>query len=266
MGEAGSTAAKTVKCKGSAVTLADLHPSVASTHATRRVHGTSSTELRDATFAIRLTKDHSQRVGDTCFYASMLRTAKAWDYCCHTIALKELPLPADALPKQARFFTGGQVRRIIAVAVEPYRTMFAIAGMTGLRAGEVMGLQKGDLDFEQRVIHVRRSAWNGRVQTVKSKASRAAVAMPAALAALLREYLATWQANPEGFLFLNRNGRPYAQNKVVECGLWSALDRLNLPHAGMHALRYCHASLLIDVGANPRSHRNSCDTRMHESR
>ena len=130
--------------------------------------------------------------------------------------------------------------------------MFAIAGMTGLRAGEVMGLQKGDVDFEQRVIHVRRSAWYGRVQTVKSKASRAPVVMPEALATLLRDYLATWQANPEGFLFLNRNGRPYAQNKVVEYGLWPVLESLNLPRAGLHAFRHCHASLLIDVGANPK--------------
>ena len=55
--------------------------------------------------------------------ASMLRTAKAWGYCCHTIALKEWALPADAVRKQARFFTGVQVRKIIAVAAEPYRTI-----------------------------------------------------------------------------------------------------------------------------------------------
>jgi integrase len=184
--------------------------------------------------------------------ASILKTAKSWGYCCQTIALNELAIPPGRVGRQTRFFTGEQVRNIIAIAAEPYRTMFAIAGMTGLRAGEVMGLQKGDLDFEQRVIHVRRSAWYGRVQTVKSKASKAPVAMPEALAALLREYLATWQPKPEGFLFLNRNGRPYAQNKVVEYGLWPVLEKLNIPRAGMHAFRHCHASLLIDVGANPK--------------
>ncbi len=183
---------------------------------------------------------------------SMLRTAKSWGYCCHTIAMNELALPPEDLRRQARFFTGEQVRKIIAVAAEPYRTMFAVAAMTGLRAGEVMGLQNGDLDFDERVIHVRRSAWYGRVQTVKSKASRAPVAMPEALAKLLNEYLTTWQANPEGFLFMNRNGRPYAQNKVVEYGLWPVLEKLNIPRAGMHAFRHCHASLLIDVGANPK--------------
>ena len=30
------------------------------------------------------------------------------------------------------------------------------------------------------------------------------------------------------------------------------LDRLNIKRAGMHGFRHCHASLLIDVGANPK--------------
>jgi len=30
------------------------------------------------------------------------------------------------------------------------------------------------------------------------------------------------------------------------------LDTLNIPRAGFHAFRHCHASLLIDVGANPK--------------
>lgn len=132
-----------------------------------------------------------------------------------------------------------------------YRTMFAIAAMTGLRVGEVVGLQKADLDFDRRIIHVQRSARYSRVQTVKSKASRAPVAMAEALATLLKDYLATWKPNPEGFLFLNRNGRPHAANKVVDYGLWPVLDKLKIERAGMHAFRHCHASLLMDVGANP---------------
>ena len=94
------------------------------------------------------------------------------------------------------------------------------------------------------------SAWYGRVQTLKSRSSRADVAMPELLVAMITEYLTTWKANPEGFLFpLNRNGRTYAANKVVEYGLWPVLDKLKLPRGGMHAFRHAHASLLMDVGA-----------------
>jgi integrase len=86
-----------------------------------------------------------------------------------------LSLPAEELRKQARFYSADDVRKIIAVAPQPYRTMFAIAAMTGLRVGEVVALQKDDLDFAHRLIHVQRSAWYGRVQTLKSKSSRADV-------------------------------------------------------------------------------------------
>jgi integrase len=134
---------------------------------------------------------------------------------------------------------------------QPLPTIFAIAAMTGFRVGEVVGLQKEDLDFVRGVINVRRSACYGRVQTVKSKASAALVSLSDALATLLRAYLSDWKPNPEGFLFRNRNGRPFAANKVVEFGLWPVRDKLNLPRAGMHAFRRCHASLLMDVGANP---------------
>jgi len=180
---------------------------------------------------------------------SMIATAKKWGYCCQPIMMRELSLPTEELRKQTRFYSADEVRRMIAVAPQPYRTMFAIAAMTGLRVGEVVALQKDDLDFALRLIHVRRSAWYGRVQTLKSKSSRADVVMPEALLTLLGEYLATWEANPEGFLFLNRNKRPYAANKVVEYGLWPVLDRLKLPRGGMHAFRHAHASLLLDVGA-----------------
>jgi integrase len=63
-------------------------------------------------------------------------------------------------------------------------------------------------------------------------------------------------ANPDGFLFLNRNGRPYSANKVVEYGLWPVLDKLKIERAGMHAFRHCHASLLMEVGANPTVAKN----------
>jgi len=184
--------------------------------------------------------------------SSMMRTAKSWGYCTQAITTSELALPVEGIRKQPRFFNGEVARKIIAIATDPYRTMFAIAAMTGLRPGEVMGLQKGDLDFEQQVIHVRRSAWLSRVQTVKSKASAAPVAMPEALAALLKDYLATWQVNPEGFLFLNRKGRPYSQNYIVQKKLWPILDALSIPRCGLHAFRHCHASLLLHVGANPK--------------
>src|ERR1700722_10253160 len=47
--------------------------------------------------------------------SSILRTAKSWGYCCHTLNMGELRLPASAVRVEARFFTAEQVRRILAV-------------------------------------------------------------------------------------------------------------------------------------------------------
>lgn len=183
---------------------------------------------------------------------SMLKTAKAWGYCCNTVNLRDLALPAHDVSKPARFFTAEQARQILALAPDPYRTMFAIAAMGGLRAGEVVALQRDDLDFERGLIYVRRSAWYGRVQSVKTKSSRAAVAMPDALAHILQGYLASWKSNAGGFLFATRNGNPLSANNTVQRKLWPILDTLKIQRCGFHAFRHCHASLLIDVGANPK--------------
>src|SRR5690348_861157 len=140
-------------------------------------------------FVTRLSKNVSRKTVSNVLttLGSIKRTAKAWGYCCHTINLGDLTLPADEISKPVRFFTADEARQIIAAALQPYSSMFAIAGMAGLRAGEILALQREDLDFERGLIHVQRSAWYGRVQSVKTKTSRAPVAMPQVLAGILRD-------------------------------------------------------------------------------
>jgi integrase len=72
-----------------------------------------------------------------------------------------MSLPAEKLRKQARFYSAHDVPKVIAVAPQPDRTMFAIAAMTGLRVEEVLALHKEDPDFAHRLIRVQCSAWYG---------------------------------------------------------------------------------------------------------
>src|SRR5215813_5266685 len=80
------------------------------------------------------------------------------------ICLQSWALPASAERGSARFFTPDPVRAIITAASQS-KTFFALAAMTGMRAGELLGLQAGDLDVERRRIKVRRSAWYGKAQS-----------------------------------------------------------------------------------------------------
>jgi integrase len=184
--------------------------------------------------------------------ASILQTAKGWGYVCQMLDYKCLTIPTEEVQTEARFFTVEEVGKIIAAAREPYKTMFWLLAMTGMRAGEMLGLQWQDVDFEKGLLNIRRSAWYGRVQTTKTKKSEAIIPIPMLLAETLRTFREEWKSNPDGFLFVTRNRRPPSSNKVVEYGLWPVLDLLAIPRCGLHAFRHTHTSLLLDTGATPK--------------
>lgn len=182
--------------------------------------------------------------------SSMLATAKAWNYSAREVERRKLVLP-ERSSYVAAHFTRDQLESIFALAGEPWRTFFVLLTMTGMRAGEALGLQWGDVDFEHRCIHIRRSAWQGKVQSPKTKGSEASITLPPKLSEALREYRDHWKSNPEGFLFVTRNGRPPSSNKVVEYQLWPILDALSIPRCGLHAFRHTVASMIVDAGYSP---------------
>lgn len=184
--------------------------------------------------------------------SSMMTTARKWGYVAEPVKLGELALPAESVKCEARFFTPEQVRQIIHRAEEPFRTMFYILAMTGIRAGELLGLVIEDLDFQRRLIFIRRSVIRGQVQTVKSKASQKPLPLPDALAEILKRHLSTWQENPERWLFANNRSRPYSADKVVMSRLWPILETLDIPHCGLHAFRHFHSTMLLELGAAPQ--------------
>ena len=184
--------------------------------------------------------------------SSILSTARDWGYNCEHIDVRKLRLPPRGERYEAPHFTIDQLQHILAIAEEPWHTLFCILTMDGLRAGEVVGLQWKDIDLDRRLLHVRRSAWYGHVQTAKSKASETVLPMPQLLVTVLKKYQTQWKPNPQGFLFVTRNGRPPSSNKVVEYHLWAILDALEIPRCGLHAFRHSHTALLLDSGATPK--------------
>jgi integrase len=179
--------------------------------------------------------------------SSMLTTAKNWGYICEGVSLKRLALPERGVKREVRCFTANEVRRILEAAKEPWRTMFAIAALLGLRAGEVLGLRTEDIDLPARTLNITQTAWYGQIQTTKTKESENSLPIPDALCELLRPHL-----SKPGLLFVNKVGRPYTAEKVVQKRLWPILEALKIQRAGFHAFRHAHASLLLEGGASPK--------------
>jgi integrase len=82
--------------------------------------------------------------------SSMLATAKNWGYSSVEIALRKLVLPKRNVHVPAHF-TRSQVESILSLANEPWRTFFVVLALTGLRAGEALGLQWPDIDFHHKL-------------------------------------------------------------------------------------------------------------------
>jgi integrase len=182
--------------------------------------------------------------------SSILTTAKNWNYTCEGVHFDRLVFPERELRPERKGFSPAQAAQIIARAQGQFRVMLAIATMTGLRAGEILGLESSDFDFDNRVFQVRRSVWRGKLQTPKNANSVAVLPLPDALAVIVREHIKTIKP---GFLFLNNRGNLFIAENVVRQELVPILKQLRIPivarQTSFHAFRHLHASMLLAAGA-----------------
>jgi integrase len=122
--------------------------------------------------------------------SAILTTARDWGYSCAELDISKLRLPARGMKYEAPLFTVTQLQKILALAEEPWRTLYCIFTLDGLRAGEALGLKWDDIDLDRGLLHIRRSAWYGQLQTAKSESSETVLPIPEALASVLKNYRA----------------------------------------------------------------------------
>ena len=185
--------------------------------------------------------------------SSLAKTAKAWGYIPAVFDRSALSLPREGEKHEERFFTAEQVGQIIRASEEPYSTLWAVLSLTGCRSGEVFALRRSDLDFEKRVIRIRRTldAATRRMHSPKSRSSSADLPMPDMLKDRLLGFLANhWRANEADLLFCNKVGKPMVRKKVA-LKLQGTLKTLGIERAGLHAFRHMAASELIENGVAP---------------
>jgi integrase len=135
-----------------------------------------------------------------------------------------------------------------------YFPFFLCALRSGMRLGELMGLQWGDIDFRGGFIEVRRAFVMGEFTTPKNGKSRR-VDMSKQLAETLkavrteqkREALAKGRELPE-LVFVNGVGRVLEHANLRTRVFWPALAKAGLRRIRIHDLRHTFASLLIQNG------------------
>lgn len=185
--------------------------------------------------------------------SGLLKTAKAWGYIPAVFDRSALSLPREKEKQEERFFTAAEAKRIIYADEEPYSTLWAVFSLTGGRPGEVFALKRSDLDFENRLIRIRRTldAATRQMHAPKSRSSSADLPMPEMLAKRLQMFFVKdWRQNEADLLFCNKAGKPMVRNKVA-LKLQKTLKKLGIERAGLHAFRHMAASELIESGVAP---------------
>lgn len=153
-----------------------------------------------------------------------------------------------------------ELESMLEVAETKYPSLYPIllcAARTGLRQGELIGLQWGDIDFRGGFVEVRRGVVLGEITTTKSKKIRRVDLSPQLLAVLqrLREIrqLEAMSAGEEvsPWVFLSPEGHRW-DDRNLRRGFYDCLDKAGVRQVRFHDLRHTYASLMAEAGAPPK--------------
>lgn len=144
-----------------------------------------------------------------------------------------------------------------------YQVYLLLAIYSGFRRSEMLGLEWKDIDFENSLIHVRRTSQYTKekgiyTDTTKTRKSKRVSKFPPSIMNLLKQFrteqakeakqLGTkWEGHDR--LFTKWNGAPMNPQTPFEW-LQGYCERIGIPFRNIHSLRHLHASLLIFEGVD----------------
>lgn len=135
--------------------------------------------------------------------------------------------------------------------VSPQHKIIVLMDMlTGLRRGEILGLQWGDIDWKHNQLYVRRSLWRGKFCSPKSKASRRRVDLSPYLVRELKKHKLACPPSEHDMVFCTAEGTPLDPDNFVKREFLPALRRAGLRHIRFHDLRHSNVAMRIEQGQN----------------
>lgn len=150
-----------------------------------------------------------------------------------------------------------------AIRDHPLEVVFTLAIATGMRQGEILGLQWRDLDGSR--LHVRHTLvrmnggwWLGDPKTPQS---RRTIELTDPTVTMLRAHRRRrakhflrlgHRLTADDLIFIDDSGMPLHGRHVTERNLRSLLRSAGLPEIRFHDLRHTYATLQLAVGTSPK--------------
>ena len=198
---------------------------------------------------------------------SMFQQAVYWQMIAYNPASRVRP-PKSQKPS-INFYDDTQTIALIK-ALEgeelKFRVVILLTVFTGLRRGEVLGLEWQDIDFNNSSITVRQasqyvSSIGIYTKDPKTETSKRVISIPGNITKLLKQFKSKQLESKlkagnkwidTNRLFVQWNGTPMHPDTITK---WfkSFLGRKNLSPITFHGLRHTHATLLISQGLDVRT-------------
>ncbi len=148
--------------------------------------------------------------------------------------------------------TTAEVLALIEAMPKRYRLVLVLAGLGGLRTGEILGLRLSDVDTLRTAVHIRRTAQEipklGRIiKDPKSDASRRTVVLPKQAMEAIAAHVEAFGCADTGELITDPHGGPARRSRVSDA--WSeAKAAVGVdPEMRPHDLRHHAATLMAQM-------------------
>jgi integrase len=185
---------------------------------------------------------------------------------CSLETINRNPAAAVKPPKvsadEVEILTQTQIAQVLkTLEGVPLYSLVVLAIATGMRRGELLGLQWCDIDLDGSCVRVERSIEQTRTglrfKHPKTKAGRRTISLPATAVAVLRKHrqarlefqmkIGAGRLPDDALVFCDADGAPCSPLGVTQA--WARLVKVHdLPKVTLHSLRHTHASALINGG------------------
>jgi integrase len=176
---------------------------------------------------------------------------------CSLLTPDERPRTRD--PKPDHVWSDDEIDALVQAAQDlsrkpearyDYTPLLRTALTTGLRLGELLGLQWGDIDLRAGELHVCRQ-WTrmGEYAPPKTRAAVRRLPLSADIVKYLSEHkLESRYSKADEPVFASRSGHPLTHRNATGRGFDGAVKQAGLEGVSFHSMRHAFASRMIDRG------------------